>query len=75
MSVCPGCGKENLCAVSAGEPAESCWCLRLPFGLAEQAGLPATALCYCQSCLTTLAAKLVTEASTEQKTATGQKPG
>ncbi|HCU65940.1 MAG TPA: hypothetical protein DF774_09295 [Rheinheimera sp.] len=64
MSLCPGCGKENLCAVSAGEPAENCWCLRLPFGLAEQAGLQATEFCYCQACLTTLAAKPATEPNT-----------
>lgn len=64
MSVCPGCGQQNLCAVSAGEPAENCWCFRLPFGLTEQAALPATASCYCPSCLTTLATKLATEANT-----------
>lgn len=51
MNICPGCGADNQCAVSAGKAPESCWCFRLPFGLAEQAALPQNADCYCELCL------------------------
>ncbi|CAN7412274.1 cysteine-rich CWC family protein [Acidovorax facilis] len=26
-SVCPLCGQPNLCAIAAGQPSESCWCM------------------------------------------------
>ena len=29
-SVCPLCGQPNQCAIAAGRPAESCWCMSEP---------------------------------------------
>ncbi|WP_079253787.1 cysteine-rich CWC family protein [Endozoicomonas arenosclerae] len=55
--LCPLCQKQNLCAISAGKPAEQCWCmeeLKVPVSDTPRVLLPipetATA-CYCQSCL------------------------
>lgn len=67
MSFCPGCGQENLCAVSAGEVAETCWCFRLPVGMAKPAGLPVSNACYCQTCLHKLAVQPKSESGSHPK--------
>ncbi|WP_373689739.1 cysteine-rich CWC family protein [Rheinheimera sp.] len=61
MNICPGCGAENQCAITAGAAPESCWCFRLPFGLAERAGLPSGSYCYCETCLSKLTKNLAEE--------------
>jgi hypothetical protein len=61
MNICPGCGAENHCAITTGAAPESCWCFRLPFGLAERVGLPSGTDCYCETCLNMLAKNLAEE--------------
>jgi hypothetical protein len=69
MNICPGCGAENQCAVTIGVAPESCWCFRLPFGLAERSGLPQGTECYCETCLNKLAKKLTGEKGVTEQVA------
>ncbi|WP_081869646.1 cysteine-rich CWC family protein [Endozoicomonas numazuensis] len=54
---CPLCQQENHCAISAGKPAEQCWCMEdvKTSSLDQPAVLmpvpEADTTCYCQPCL------------------------
>ena len=53
ISVCPLCGQPNQCAISAGLPPESCWCMQTPVSPDALAQLPAEArgkACICPVC-------------------------
>ena len=58
---CPRCGQPNRCAIAAGTPADSCWCMQEPPALRhapEAAGSQAApTACYCQACLRALRAQ------------------
>ena len=52
-SACPLCGQPNQCAISAGLPPESCWCMQTPVSQDALARLPAEArgkACICPVC-------------------------
>ena len=52
-SVCPLCGQPNQCAIAAGRPAESCWCMTQAIDPAALAALPQEApgkVCICAAC-------------------------
>ena len=52
-STCPLCGQANQCAITAGLPAESCWCMQEPVSREALAQLPAEArgkACICPAC-------------------------
>ena len=52
-SVCPLCGQSNECAIAAGRPAESCWCMTQAIDPAALAALPQEApgkVCICAAC-------------------------
>ena len=52
-SVCPLCGQSNECAIAAGRPAESCWCMTQAIDPAALAALPHEArgkVCICAAC-------------------------
>ena len=52
-SVCPLCGQSNECAIAAGLPAESCWCMTQAIDPAALAALPQEArgkVCICAAC-------------------------
>ncbi|WP_345008847.1 DUF1289 domain-containing protein [Pseudaeromonas paramecii] len=47
---CPACGEPSYCAMTAGEPAQTCWCMGLPAAPA-MAEVRAAGLCLCRRCL------------------------
>ncbi len=50
---CPLCAAENLCAIAAGAPAESCWCFANPVSPEALAALPESERmqrCICPDC-------------------------
>ncbi|PTT39429.1 hypothetical protein DBR23_11165 [Acidovorax sp. HMWF018] len=52
-SACPLCGQPNQCAIAAGLPAESCWCMTQTIDPAALAALPQEArgkVCICAAC-------------------------
>ena len=52
-SVCPLCGQSNECAIAAGRPAESCWCMTQAINPAALAALPQEGrgkVCICAAC-------------------------
>ncbi|MDD2178739.1 cysteine-rich CWC family protein [Acidovorax sp. D2M1] len=52
-SCCPLCGQPNQCAIAAGRPAESCWCMTQAIDPAALAALPDEArgqVCICAAC-------------------------
>ncbi|MBV7456586.1 cysteine-rich CWC family protein [Acidovorax sp. sif1233] len=52
-SSCPLCGQPNQCAIAAGQPAESCWCMARVINPEALAALPAPArgqVCICPAC-------------------------
>jgi hypothetical protein len=52
-SLCPLCGQPNQCAISAGLPPESCWCMQTSVSQDALAQLPAEArgkACICPAC-------------------------
>ena len=52
-SCCPLCGQANQCAITAGMPPESCWCMQTPVSKEALARLPAGArgkACICPAC-------------------------
>jgi hypothetical protein len=44
---CPACGALNGCAIAAGQPPETCWCMAAPRGLPVTGGVA----CWCVRCL------------------------
>ncbi|MCE1251907.1 MAG: cysteine-rich CWC family protein [Comamonadaceae bacterium] len=52
-STCPLCHQANACAVAAGAPAASCWCMDAPVAPQALARIPAEArgrACICPHC-------------------------
>lgn len=51
-TTCPLCGADNQCAVAAGQPAESCWCLgvQMEGEALEKAKAITAAQCVCPAC-------------------------
>ncbi|MBX9832893.1 MAG: cysteine-rich CWC family protein [Burkholderiaceae bacterium] len=53
-SVCPLCGQANQCAIAAGQPAESCWCMEpgsiAPGALAALTPEQRGKTCICPAC-------------------------
>ena len=52
-SCCPRCGQANQCALAAGLPAESCWCMQASIAPHALQGLPdqaAQQACICPDC-------------------------
>ncbi|MDR0214649.1 MAG: cysteine-rich CWC family protein [Comamonas sp.] len=52
-SRCPLCGQANQCAISAGLPPESCWCMQTRVSQNALARLPSEARgksCICPAC-------------------------
>ena len=52
-SLCPLCGQANQCAITAGLPPESCWCMQTPVSKDALALLPPEArgkACICPVC-------------------------
>ncbi|MFT4241858.1 MAG: cysteine-rich CWC family protein [Acidovorax sp.] len=50
---CPLCGQHNQCAMVAGRPAESCWCMAARIPAPVLAAIPASArgtACVCPAC-------------------------
>ena len=50
---CPLCGQPNQCAIGAGLPPESCWCMQTPVSPDALAQLPDEArgkACICPVC-------------------------
>ena len=59
---CPRCGQPNSCAVEAGAPSGTCWCMHepLPAPAAAREPIPADAACYCRACLRALRSESAT---------------
>ncbi|HVL43221.1 MAG TPA: cysteine-rich CWC family protein [Acidovorax sp.] len=52
-SSCPLCGQPNQCAIAAGRPAASCWCMTQAIDPAALAAVPDGArgqVCICAAC-------------------------
>jgi hypothetical protein len=52
--ICPLCGEKNLCALAAGEPQQSCWCISetFPQSLLQQSeSEDQRGRCICANCL------------------------
>lgn len=52
-SRCPLCGRNNECAIAAGRPAESCWCMTSNIDPDVLASIPDEAqgkVCICADC-------------------------
>lgn len=52
-SHCPLCGQANQCAIAAGQPAESCWCMRADISRQVLARIPEAQrgkACICPAC-------------------------
>ncbi|XDF35924.1 cysteine-rich CWC family protein [Paracidovorax avenae] len=52
-ALCPLCGQSNQCAIEAGQPADSCWCMATLVHPAALAAVPAAArgmACLCPRC-------------------------
>lgn len=52
-ALCPLCGQPNTCAIEAGLPPESCWCMHTPVSREALAQLPAEQrgmACLCPAC-------------------------
>ncbi|RQO80923.1 cysteine-rich CWC family protein [Acidovorax sp. FJL06] len=52
-SCCPLCGRANQCAMAAGRPPESCWCMTTPITPAALAAVPEAQrgqVCVCAAC-------------------------
>ncbi|MFN7043406.1 MAG: cysteine-rich CWC family protein [Acidovorax temperans] len=50
---CPLCGGHNQCAMAAGRPPESCWCMAQPIAPAALAAVPTAQrgqVCICPAC-------------------------
>lgn len=50
---CPLCGRANECAVAAGKPPESCWCMTASMDARALASIPPEAqgkVCICARC-------------------------
>jgi len=50
---CPLCGRTNECAVAAGKPPESCWCMTASMDPRALASIPPEAqgkVCICARC-------------------------
>ncbi|MBT9513928.1 MAG: cysteine-rich CWC family protein [Acidovorax sp.] len=59
QSCCPLCGGPNQCAMAAGLPPESCWCMTQPIAPAALAAVPEAQrgqVCICAACGATPAA-------------------
>ncbi|MBU0893180.1 MAG: cysteine-rich CWC family protein [Gammaproteobacteria bacterium] len=53
LSCCPMCGQPNQCAMAAGRPPESCWCMAQVINPAVLASLPEAQrgkACICAAC-------------------------
>ena len=51
--ICPLCGADNQCAMSADRPVESCWCASVHISAATLAAIPPEDVgrrCICPSC-------------------------
>ena len=52
-SQCPLCGQANQCAIVAGRPAESCWCMKEPVSREALDSIPESLrgkACICPLC-------------------------
>ncbi|HRL98777.1 MAG TPA: cysteine-rich CWC family protein [Acidovorax sp.] len=52
-AVCPLCGQPNQCAVAAGRPAHSCWCMTAAISPEVLAAIPEAErgkTCICPAC-------------------------
>ena len=51
---CSLCGKDNHCAMAAGEPAATCWCLSTEFddSIKDKLAELDPEVCICQACAT-----------------------
>lgn len=52
-SHCPLCGQANQCAIAAGQPAESCWCMQADLSRQVLARIPEAQrgkACICPAC-------------------------
>lgn len=50
---CPLCGQANECAIAAGRPADSCWCMTVSMDPEALASIPPEAqgkVCICARC-------------------------
>ncbi|RLA48834.1 MAG: hypothetical protein DRR04_06240 [Gammaproteobacteria bacterium] len=53
QQICPLCGADNQCAMAAGQPTESCWCLNVSLSPGALAAIPAESVgvrCLCPAC-------------------------
>ncbi|MBP6701417.1 MAG: cysteine-rich CWC family protein [Halioglobus sp.] len=53
FKTCPLCGGDNQCAIAAGRPGETCWCVSATIGAAALAAIPAESVgkrCICPAC-------------------------
>ena len=51
--ICPLCGADNQCAMTAGHPVERCWCANMAISAATLAAIPAGDVgrrCICPAC-------------------------
>jgi hypothetical protein len=60
MSICPKCGSEFICGITAGD--ESCWCFSLP----KVTPISGQGVCFCPACLKELQ-KNETTKNTQEK--------
>ena len=52
-AACPLCGQPNQCAIAAGRPAHSCWCMTAAIPAEALAAIPAAErgkACICPAC-------------------------
>ena len=52
-AACPLCGQPNQCAIVAGRPAHSCWCMTAAISAEALAAIPAAdrgKACICPAC-------------------------
>ncbi|WP_313303462.1 cysteine-rich CWC family protein [Diaphorobacter sp.] len=50
---CPLCGQSNQCAITAGQPPDSCWCMQTPVSREALARIPSAQrgkTCICPHC-------------------------
>lgn len=53
--ICPRCGAENQCAMTAGRPAHTCWCMQQAPILAAGVDIAPGQQCWCARCLQEMA--------------------
>ncbi|WP_091813993.1 cysteine-rich CWC family protein [Marinobacter mobilis] len=61
-NLCPLCGEENRCAITAGDDPASCWCQapEIEFTEAMKAAVPShlrLSACLCPACISALASR------------------